>query len=218
MKYSLKTYLFEDVDTDLMTGEWIDVPLSDLPMPNLARLWDNYSQTYTKFGLDLSVANAEGLRTYTGVFLVDKDTPPDGNSDAFIIYKQKGNFGKKLSLLGTCQGEELCDALRQSKKAVVQKMFELLEQPGYFIEAGETIEAILSDAKPHLAFGETPEEKAVVEAINGPKFVRWCKPGQALKDGKIVPDGQTSYYWRTLKALPNVEVSKRIYGKSKMGK
>lgn len=213
MKYSLKTYLIESVETDLLTGEWIDVPLSDLPAENLERLWDNYSQTYTKHGLDLSVSGAEGLRTYTGVFLADKDTPPDGLSDAFIIYKQKGSFGRKLSLLGTCQGEELCNALRAAKSAVVNKMFDLLEQPGYFIEAGESIERILSQSKPHLAFGETPQEKAVVEAINGKKFVRWCEPGEALLDGKIVPEGQTSYYWRTLKALPNKQVSKRIYGK-----
>ena len=47
MKYSLKTYLFEDVDTDLLTGEWIDVSLADLPEKNLQRLWDNYSTCYT---------------------------------------------------------------------------------------------------------------------------------------------------------------------------
>ena len=59
----------------------------------------------------------------------------------------------------------------------------------------------------------TPEQKEIVEAINGRKFVRWCQPGDALLDGKIVPDGATSYYWRTLKARPDFEVSKRIYGK-----
>ena len=31
MKYKLKSYLFENVDTDLLTGEWIDVSLADLP-------------------------------------------------------------------------------------------------------------------------------------------------------------------------------------------
>ena len=213
MKYSLRTYLIENVETDLLTGDWIDVALGDLPEDNLNRLWDNYSSCYTKHGLDLSVDSAEGLRGYTGVFLVDKDVPPDGLSDAFIIYKQKGSFGKKLSLLGTCTGPELCDAIREAKSAVVQKMFSLLEQPGYFIEAGETIESILSQSRPKLAYGETPEQKAVVKAINGKKFVRWIEPGEELLDGKIVPEGQTSYYWRTLKALPNKQVSKRKYGK-----
>jgi hypothetical protein len=212
-KYSLKQTLLEDVSDDLRQGEWIDVPLSSIPEQNLQRLWDNYSQTYTKHGLDLSVSGAEGLRSYTGVFLVDNDTPPDGLSDAFIIYKQKGSFGKKLSLLGTCQGKELCLNLREAKSAVVNKMFDLLEQPGYFLEAGEAIESILSNAKPHLAFGETPAEKTVIEALNGRKFVRWIEPGEPLLDGKIVPEGATSYYWRTLKALPDKQVSKRIYGK-----
>ena len=213
MKYKLQTYLFENVDTDLLTGEWIDVSLADLPEKNLQRLWDTYSTCYTKHGLDLSVSDAQGLRGYTGVFLIDEDEPPDGLADAFIIYKQKGSYGKKLSLLGTCTGPELCAALKDAKRAVVQKMFSLLEQPGYFIEAGESIEAILSSSRPELAFGETPEQKEIVEAINGRKFVRWCQPGEALLDGKIVPDGQTSYYWRTLKARPNFQVSKRIYGK-----
>lgn len=213
MKYKLQTYLFENVETDLLTGEWIDVPLSELPEANLSRLWDNYSSCYQKHGLDLSVDSAEGLRSYTGVFLVDKDVPPDGLSDAFIIYKQKGSYGKKLSLLGTCTGPELCDSLRAAKKSVIQKMFSLLEQPGHFIEAGESIERILSESRPHLAYGEKPAEKAIVEAINGRKFVRWINPGEQLLDDKIVPEGQTSYYWRTLKARPNFQVSKRIYGK-----
>ena len=91
-KYSLKQLLLEDVSDDLKTGKWIDVPLSDIPEKNLQRLWDNYSQTYIKHGLDLSVSGAEGLKSYTGVFLVDNDTPPDGLSDAFIIYKQKNKI------------------------------------------------------------------------------------------------------------------------------
>lgn len=209
----MKTYLFEDVDTDLLTGEWTDVSLADLPKKNLERLWDNYKTCYESHGLDLSAKNAEGLRAYTGVFLVDKDTPPDGLSDAFIIYKRKGDFGKKLSLLGTCTGGELCQAIKESKRAVVRKMFELLAQPGYFIEAGEAIEEILSSSAPELAYGENPEEKEVIKAINGSKFVRWCQPGDALLDGKIVPDGATSYYWRYLKADPTKMVTKRIYGK-----
>lgn len=213
MKYKLQTYLFENIDTDLLTGEWIDVSLADLPQKNLERLWDNYSTCYQKHGLDLSVDSAAGLRSYTGVFLADKDAPPDGMSDAFIIYKQKGSFGKKLSLLGTCTGGDLCKAIREAKGAVVQKMFSLLAEPGHFLEAGEAIERILSESRPELAYGETPEEKEVIKAITGKKFVRWCEPGEALLDGKIVPEGQTSYYWRTLKALPDKQVSKRIYGK-----
>ena len=213
MKYSLKTYLFEDVDTDLLTGDWVDVSLAELPQKNLERLWDNYKTCYEGHGLDLSVKNAEGLRSYTGVFLVDKDAPPDGLSDAFIIYKKKGTFGKKLSLLGTCTGGDLCKAIKEAKSAVVRKMFELLAQPGHFLEAGEAIEDILSSSAPELAFGENPEEKEVIKAITGSKFVRWINPGEALLDGKIVPDGQTSYYWRYLKADPTKMVSKRIYGK-----
>ena len=52
MKYSLKTYLIESVETDLLTGEWIDVPLSDLPAENLERLWDNYCLLYTSDAAD----------------------------------------------------------------------------------------------------------------------------------------------------------------------
>ena len=98
-KYSLKKMLLEDVSDDMSTGKWVEVPMSELPKKNLDRLWDNYKKTYDKMGLDLSVNNAEGLTEYTGVFLKDADKPPDGLSDAFIIYKEKLGFGKKMSLL-----------------------------------------------------------------------------------------------------------------------
>jgi hypothetical protein len=211
-KYSLKKMLLEDVSDDLGSGEWIDVSLDQIPQKNLERLWDNYSKTYTKMGLDLSANSAEGLKAYTGVFLKDTDQPPDGLADAFIIYKQKGSFGKKMSLLGTCQGPELCEYIRDAKKSVVLKMFDLLAQGGYFLEAGEKIEELLSgDPKGQaVAYGKTPEERAKVEALNGKKFVRWIEPGEPLLDGKLAPE--EGYYWRWLKAVKK-QVSKRIYGK-----
>ena len=178
-------YLNEEV-----TSEWSDIALSDLTPDELERVWTMYSNTYLNMGLDLSVSSAEGLRSkYRGVFLIDVDNPPDGIADAFLVYKPT-RFGNKIALLGTCQVEK-CRAKRDAAKAVVDKMFGLLKQGGYFVEAGMKIEEILRNSDvPYVC------DEEAIRAFTGEKFV------EMLDD---------CYYKRKL-AMAAPLVTKRIYG------
>ena len=173
----------------LPSMQWVDTDLGSLDPETLDRVWSMYTNTYLSMGMDLSADSAGGLAKYKSVFLIDVDAPTDGIPDAFIIYKPTG-FGNKIALLGTCQ-EEQCLGKRAAKRAVVQKMFELLNSGGFFIEAGEKIEQILrSSAVPPVC----DEEK--IKQFLGKKFVRF------LDD---------CYYERKL-AMASAIVTKRIYG------
>ena len=92
-----RKYLNEE---DLPPGEWVEIDLATLEPEKLERVWTMYSNTYLNMKMDLSVSDASGLVKYKGVFLIDVDTPPDGISDAFILYKET-DFGNKIALLGT---------------------------------------------------------------------------------------------------------------------
>jgi len=181
-----RKYLNEE---DLPPGEWVEIDLATLEPEKLERVWTMYSNTYLNMKMDLSVSDAAGLIKYDGVFLVDVDTPPDGISDAFILYKET-DFGNKIALLGTCQVED-CRGKRDAKKAVVGKMLELLKGGGYFIEAGMRIEKILRKSKvPYVC-----DEKKIEQFLGG----------------KIVEFLDDCYYKRRL-AMAEAIVTKRIYG------
>ena len=186
----LREYIGEILtELSLPSMQWVDMDVGSLEPEVLDRIWSMYTNTYLGLGMDLSAASASGLAKYKGVFLIDVDTPPDGIPDAFIIYKPTA-FGNKIALLGTCQ-EEQCLGKRAAKSAVVHKMFDLLNSGGFFIEAGEKIEAILrSSGVPPVC-----DEEKIIEFL-GPKFVRF------LDD---------CYYQRKLK-MASAVVTKRIYG------
>jgi hypothetical protein len=168
---------------------WVNTDLATLDDDTLKRVWEMYTNTYLGLGMDLSATGPAGLAKYKGIFLIDVDSPPDGLSDAFIIYKPTG-FGNKIALLGTCQ-EDKCLSRRAAKSALVRKMFDLLNSGGYFIEAGERIEQILKSSNvPPVC-----DEEAIRQFL-GPKFVKF------LDD---------CYYQRKLK-FGSAIVTKRIYG------
>jgi hypothetical protein len=181
-----RKYLNEE---DLPPGEWVEIDLATLEPEKLERVWTMYSNTYLNMGMDLSASGASGLMKYKGVFLIDVDSPPDGISDAFILYKPT-SFGNKIALLGTCQVED-CKAKRDAARSVVKKMFELLKGGGYFIEAGMKIEEILKKSDvPYVC------DEEAIRAFTGEKFV------EMLDD---------CYYKRKL-AMAAPIVTKRIYG------
>jgi len=186
----LREYISEILtELSLPSMQWVDMDVGSLEPEVLDRIWSMYTNTYLSLGMDLSAASAGGLAKYKGVFLIDVDTPPDGIPDAFIIYKPTA-FGNKIALLGTCQ-EELCLNKSAAKSAVVRKMFDLLNSGGFFIEAGEKIEEILSSS------GVPPVcDEEAIKAFLGPKFVMF------LDD---------CYYQRRLK-MASAIVTKRIYG------
>jgi hypothetical protein len=192
MKLILENWREYITEVNLSEGQWVDVDLADLTTPELNRIWTMYTNTYLNAGLDLSAADAQGLRKYKATFLIDVDIPPDGIADAFIIYKPT-SFGDKMSLLGTCQDED-CNAKRDAKRALVEKMFDLLSAGGFFIEAGMKIEEILRDSGvPYIC-----DEERIKEFL-GDKFKRF------LDD---------CYYERRL-AMADPIVVKRIYGSFK---
>ena len=181
-----RKYLNEE---DLPPGEWVEIDLATLEPEKLERVWTMYSNTYLNMGMDLSASGASGLMKYKGVFLIDVDTPPDGISDAFILYKET-DFGNKIALLGTCQVED-CKAKRDAARTLVKKMFELLKGGGYFVEAGMKIEEILKKSDvPYVC------DEEAIRAFTGEKFVEF------LDD---------CYYKRKL-AMAAPIVTKRIYG------
>jgi len=186
----LRTYIKEVLDNNTIPNmQWVDTDLASLDTDTLERIWTMYTNTYLSMGMDLSASSAAGLTKYKSVFLIDVDTPPDGIPDAFIIYKPTA-FGNKLALLGTCQ-EEKCLSKRAAKSAVVNKMFDLLNSGGFFIEAGEKIEQILrSSSVPPVC-----DEEKIIEFL-GPKFIRFL---------------DNCYYERSL-AMASATVTKRIYG------
>ena len=186
----LRKYIREVIDVKPQYSmQWVDTDLASLDADTLDRIWGMYTNTYLSMGMDLSASSAAGLKKYKSVFLIDVDTPPDGIPDAFIIYKPTA-FGNKLALLGTCQ-EEKCLSKRAAKSAVVNKMFDLLNSGGFFIEAGEKIEQILkSSSVPPVC-----DEEKIIEFL-GSKFIRF------LDD---------CYYERRL-AMASATVTKRIYG------
>ena len=89
MKLLLENWRQYMTEVDLSEGQWTDVDLADLTTPELNRIWTMYTNTYLNAGLDLSVADAQGLRKYKATFLIDVDAPPDGIADAFIISVMK---------------------------------------------------------------------------------------------------------------------------------
>ena len=183
-----RKYLNEE---GLPPGEWVEMDLTALEPEKLERIWTMYTNTYLSMKMDLSIPDASGLVDYKGVFLIDVDTPPDGISDAFILYKET-DFGNKIALLGTCQVED-CKAKRDAARSVVKKMFELLKGGGYFVEAGMKIEEILRDPGSGVPF--------VCDKIKIEQFL----------GGKLVEFLDDCYYKRRL-AMAEAIVTKRIYG------
>ena len=182
-----RQYIREEEDDSF--SQWVDVDLASLAPDVLERVWEMYTSTYLSMGMDLSAPDAQGLIKYKAVFLIDVDSPPDGVPDAFILYKPT-SFGNKIALLGTCQ-EDRCRAIRNAKRALVKKMFELLRSTGYFIEAGEKIEEILRTSNiPYVC------DEIKIKDFLGKKFIRF------LDD---------CYYERRL-AMATTTVVKRIYG------
>jgi hypothetical protein len=173
-------------EASLKPNVWKDFNLATLSKEDMDILWNMYSDTYSKAGLDFSANDAGELQTkYKAVYLEDVDS--DSIADAFIIYKPTP-FGNKISLLGTNDKKE-------AKKSMLAQLFKLLKTQGWFIEASMKMEDILS-AKSDIP--AITNEKAI-QAIVGAKGI------------EIVKDG---YYKRKLSKVDKTIV-KRLYGKPK---
>jgi hypothetical protein len=152
----------------------------------MKQIWDMYTSTYSKEGLDFSAEDYIELQNkYQATFLkdVDDDTIPD----AFIIYK-KTDWGNKIALLGTNDKKE-------AKKELIKHLIKLVNTRGWFIEASAKMETLLSTSRVPVVTDED-----VIQKIVGTK-----KAVEMQKDG---------YYTRFL-SKANKRITKRIYGKLK---
>lgn len=180
--------LFEEFvnELEIPSGRWVDFDLLQIDEEGLKTIWDMYTSTYSKEGLDFSADDFMELRNkYKATALKDVDN--DSEPDAFIIYKET-RWGNKLALLGT-------NGKKQAKKDVVKKLIELVNTKGWFLEAGMKIEEIL---KANNAPVITNQEmiKDVVGAKKKPEFE---------EDG---------YYTRLLSKVGK-RIKKRMYGRLK---
>jgi len=172
-------------DIELKSGEWKEYNLSSLSDDDMKIIWDMYSNTYSKNGLDFSANDFKELRNkYKGVYIEDVDNC--GHPDAFIIFKPT-EFGNKIALLGANDKKE-------AKKELLRQLFKLLKTSGWFIEASMKIEDILS--------------KSDIPVIEDPKVINSIAGHKGLE---LLDNG---YYKRKLSKVDKT-ITKRLYGKPK---
>jgi len=168
------------------TGNWEDYDLNRLDRQTMEDMFRFYKATYEAEGLDLSVNSAAELqRDYKAVAMIDVDS--DKQPDSFIVYKPTA-LGNKVSLLFTNKAPG-------SARAAITKMLQLVNTPGWFLEASKKTEDILSKSSAPVV--KDPEK---IKAIIGPA------------KAKTVKIGQGGYYQRELGAVPGKFITKRIYG------
>jgi hypothetical protein len=173
-------------EVSLKPNVWKDFNLASLTPEDMDTVWNMYSDTYSKAGLDFSANNASELQSkYKAVYLEDVDS--DSIADAFIIYKPT-QFGNKIALAGTNDKKE-------AKKEMLTQLFKLLKTEGWFIEASMKLEEILSTKS------DIPvvTDETVIQGLVGDKGL------EMMEDG---------YYKRRLSKVNKIIV-KRLYGKPK---
>jgi hypothetical protein len=187
----IKTYnewLSEGLQEDIKipSGKWIDADLGSMDTDMLQLIWNMYTTTYSKQGMDFSADDYAELQTkYKATFLKDVDS--DKVPDAFIIYKPT-KYGNKIALLGT-------NDKKPAKKELLNKVISLLRSKGWILEASLRMEEILSQAG--VPYVDDPK---IIEDIVG-------------KDKK--PEMTTNgYYTRLLSKVPK-RITKKLYGKVK---
>ncbi len=178
--------LFEEFinELEVPSGKWVELDLAKIDDAGMEHIWDMYTSTYAKQGMDLSADDwREMQKKYKATALKDVDN--DKEPDAFIIYKPT-KWGNKIALLGTSNKS-------QAKSDLVKKLFELVRKKGWFIEASMKMEEILSSNNAPVI----DNEKMIRDVVGDDK-----KP-EFEKDG---------YYTRFL-SKAGKRIRKRMYGK-----
>lgn len=172
-------------EVDLPANTWKDFDLRKLTDDDLQIIWDMYTNSYAKQGLDFSADDYKELQQkYKAVYLQDVDS--DSIADAFIVYKETP-YGNRISLLGTNNKPE-------AKLNVVKQLIRLVNTNGWFAEASKKVEEIMQRSNAPVI-----TDKNIIQAIAGDKEVKF------LEDG---------YYERKL-SKSSTRIVKRLYGKPK---
>lgn len=116
----------------LEKDEWKETDNKKFDAEQAEQLWTLYDIAYGSIGKHIG-SKAELINKYPLFEVMDNDESPD--IDIFIAMK-KTPHGKKIAAMGH-------DGRRESKKAVVLKMLELLNTRGYYTEASDAVEALL---------------------------------------------------------------------------
>jgi hypothetical protein len=170
-------------ELEIASNKWIDYDLSRIDQKGMDQIWKMYIDTYSKQGMDFSADDSSELKTkYKATFL--KDVDKDHIADAFIIYKETA-YGKKIALLGT-------NDLKEAKKQLIQKVIELLNTRGWFIEASMKMEEVLSSSKVPVI----KDENMIVDVVG--------------KDKK--PEMGTNGYYTRFLSKASKRIVKRMYG------
>lgn len=164
-------------------GNWQDRSLQDITDEELKAIWNMYTNTYGKQGMDFSADNRHELKTkYHATLLNDVDN--DGTPDAFIIYRAT-KWGNKIALLGTNDKKE-------AKREFVKKLIELVNTTGWFIEASKKLEDILKQTNAPII-----NDWTIIQDVIGQKK-------------EPIPTGD-GYYTRKL-SKADKRITKRMYG------
>ena len=170
-------------EVKLPINAWKNFNLSGLSNEDIDIIWNMYSLTYKKAGMDFSANDAKELQTkYKAVYLEDVDG--DSIADAFIIFKPT-QFGNKIALLGT-------NDKSSAKKELIAQLFKLLKTQGWFIEASLKIEDVLS-ANTNIP---VVTDETIIQSLVGHKGL------EMMEDG---------YYKRKLSKVDK-SIVKRLYG------
>ena len=118
-------------------------------------IWNMYSSVYIKQKMDLSANDWNEMKIkYKATFLIDVDN--DKIPDAFIIYKTT-NFGNKIALMAT-------NGKKGSRKEIVGKVIDLLNNKGWYLEASKRMEDILSKTDVNVVKNENDIIKIIPKA------------------------------------------------------
>ena len=156
---------------DFPKKQWIDVELEELDDDMLRKLWKLYEISYASIGLNVDDI-IELKSKYKMTKLVDLDDDPE--PDAFIVYKVTP-FGNKIALIGS-------DGQSTSKRSLIRKVLELLNQQGWYTEASHAFARILGSTNiPHV-----DDEETVRKVLKG-KNIEWQPDGRYKRkiSGKI---------------------------------
>lgn len=171
------------------SNKWEDYDLNSLDPKTLEDMFTYYKSSYESEGLDLSVNSPQELQSqYKAVAMIDVDR--DKEPDSFIVYKST-SLGNKIALLFTNKAQG-------AAKAAILKMIQLVNTPGWFLEASKKTEEILSKSGAPVI-----EDEKTIKAIIGPKKAATVR---------FKPNG---YYDRELGAVPGKFITKRLYGITK---
>lgn len=113
---------------NLPKNQWVTIPFSALDPDDKFDLWEMYEVTYSAIGYK-NYTSFKQLEDAGYELLKIIDVDDDPNPDAFIILRTHGS-NKKINLMGSDGGKE-------AKRRLVQKFFELLNTPGYYMEASK---------------------------------------------------------------------------------